>query len=697
MKVPVFRDQVGATADLRISTGVGARAVCRRIREHCLVTAIGGAALLSLAGPVFGQGAQPPIDINEVQPTAPPPASEPTEPAAAAAEPVPGVPVPDDGGRYPISRFVLEYRTEHPSHPSVDELLGARVRLGVTADGYVAYREGLPSVDLKLGDVVDGSGGVFYRSAIQAVVQALVVEINKRGYIGIFVQLHPEDIDEATGTDLRGGKSSDLRMIIWTGVVKQLRTIASGERLEDEIEADPAGRMNSDDPVQRRIRTQSPLQAEDLLRKDYLDDYVFRLNRHPGRRVDVAISPGESSEEVVVDYLVSETKPWSVYAQVSNTGTASTGEWRERFGFVHNQLTGHDDILRIDYITSNFDASHAVMAGYEFPLISDQLRARGYGMWSTFTASDVGFADETFDGTTYGVGGELVWNVYQHREFFVDAIGGWRLENVEVNSPSGDGKDNFFLPYFGLRLDRNTEAASTLAGVTMEFQLPGVAGTDIDEIQNLGRLGVDDEWQVIKFDAEQTFYLEPLLWPGEFAGEGGGEKGTLANEVAISARGQYAFDYRLVPTAEEVAGGMFTVRGYPESITAGDTVYIGSLEYRFHVPRILPISKPGMIGQREMGWLGNNFRWAPQQPYGRADWDYILKAFVDAAQTQISDPRPGEFDHTLIGAGVGAELQFKRNLSVRLDLGFALEAIDDEPDTVDSGDARLHFSMTLLY
>jgi hypothetical protein len=46
---------------------------------------------------------------------------------------------------------------------------------------------------------------------------------------------------------------------------------------------------------------------------------------------------------------------------------------------------------------------------------------------------------------------------------------------------------------------------------------------------------------------------------------------------------------------------------------------------------------------------------------------------------------------------VGAELQFKRNMSMRLDLGFALQEVEDEPQTVDSGDARLHFSLTVLY
>jgi hypothetical protein len=80
---------------------------------------------------------------------------------------------------------------------------------------------------------------------------------------------------------------------------------------------------------------------------------------------------------VTLDYLVAENKPWTAYAELSNTGTKQTNEWRERFGFVHNQLTRSDDILRLDYATAGFDRSHAVNVDYSFPILSDRVRARG--------------------------------------------------------------------------------------------------------------------------------------------------------------------------------------------------------------------------------------------------------------------------------------------------------------------------------
>ena len=52
----------------------------------------------------------------------------------------------------------------------------------------------------------------------------------------------------------------------------------------------------------------------------------LRLNRQPGRRVDVAISGAGDLGLVDLDYPVvaQSRKPWYIYAQASNTGTKET-------------------------------------------------------------------------------------------------------------------------------------------------------------------------------------------------------------------------------------------------------------------------------------------------------------------------------------------------------------------------------------
>lgn len=688
-------------------TGAGdgpAAALCRRSAW----TACGMALLMAPALALGQPETRPPVDVNRVQPQPQPAAPVPGQgaaPAADAATPGPTGALERDGKRYAISRFVLEYHSEQAGHVNTEELMGARVKLGVLSDGYVEWREGLPAVELRVGDMVDASGGVFYRSGINAVGKAIAEELNKRGQIGIFAQIHPDDVENATGDDKREGKRTEMRLIIWTGVITEVRAVTQGERLHDRVESGETPAINPDDKVLNRIRRESPVQAGDLLLKDEMDRYVFRLNRHPGRRVDVALSPGGEPEEVVVDYLVAESKPWSAYFQLSNTGTRETNTIRERFGFVHNQLSGHDDVLRIDYITGGFSDANSVAVNYEFPLISNKLRLRAFGSFSQFDASDVGGLNgEQFSGETYAAGLELEGTIYQRRELFLDVIGGARYENVHVENSTArtDGQTNFVIPYVGLRLDRNTEASSTFAGLTLEIQEPGLGGTDNDEVQNLGRQTVDDQWQVLKFSAEHSFYLEPLLNPRGYSGSESGGAQTLAHEISASVRGQVAFGQRLIPNEEEVAGGLFSVRGYRESATAGDTVVIGSLEYRFHIPRILPIADAGHFrwfgdegAGRPMGWFGKDFRYNPQQPFGRPDWDLIFRAFLDGARVVTNDQQTGEENDSLLGTGIGLEYDHKRNVSARLDFGVPLRHTADR-DT-EQGDCRLHFSITLLY
>ncbi|MCX5688805.1 MAG: hypothetical protein NTV94_03270 [Planctomycetota bacterium] len=607
-------------------------------------------------------------------------ASAPADPAIAAAEAAkakeveatsgsakaPGQAVPADGNPYKVSRFLIEWHLPSDQHPSSEDLMDTQVTLGVTAQGYVsAYelssrgdvvtdkagvavaRTGTNTTVLKIRDLAQGAGGTFYASAIRDINQALVNAMNERGFIAVFAH--------AAGDDLRAGKTEDLRLVIWTGQVGMVRSIASGPRLDGAIAAGEIKRVDSADPVQTRIREQSPIKNGDLVRKDVIDDYLFRLNRHPGRRVDVAIAPAEKPEEVALDYLVSENKPWTAYFQLSNTGTEATNLWRERFGFVHNQLTKHDDILRLDYITGGFDQAHAVNLDWQF------------------------------------------------RDVFIDATGGLKWQSVDVTNSilQQNGSVDYVTPYIGLNLERFTDESSLFAGATVSWN---VNDLDADQKDNLGRPSVDESFTVIRFQAEQSMFLEPIFndW-GLFSGDDGKGLTSLAHEIAFSGRGQWSFDNRLIPTEEEVAGGLFSVRGYPESLAAGDNVFIGSFEYRFHLPNSFTLSDPGKLGREQMpDWFGRDFRWAPQQAYARADWDLIFKAFFDMASVNQVDKEAGEVPDTLFSTGIGLEAVFKRNVSARLDWGMALkdagpEKLGSKEREVEAGNTELHFLMTISY
>lgn len=619
---------------------------------------------------------------------------EPPALSELAEAPAPAEGADPEKPSYLVSAFVLRYAQDHPQLPAIDDLLSRQVRLGWRDGGYVEYTPGEEEAFVTIGDVAIKTPTRYSSRALLAVARAVVDELNRYGIIGVTVSpsdaefAAPEEGDPEWGKDVRRPGRNAVTFIIRTGVVTELRTIALGERFPgpDRINNPAHGHILRNAPV--AVYQQDDPVRRDLLRRDMIEQYVFRLNRHPGRRVDIAVSAAQQPGGIALDLLVNENKPWLVYVQGSNTGTESTSDWRQRFGFIHNQLTNRDDILSLDYITAGFQDSHAVIGSYDTPIFEDWLRLKPYFSWNDFTASDVGFAGEDFKGNGYTIGAELSANVYQHRELFVDLFAGLRFQYVEVDNQAVDvkGDDQFLLPTLGARLERVTDVSQTNLDMSFEFNLPDTAGTNQDTLNTLGRINPDDDWVVFQWNFAHSFYLEPLLFSDW--GDPQSSRATLAHEVYLGFRGQYAFDNRLIPNFEQVVGGLYTVRGYPESVVAGDTVVVGNLEYRFHLPQALGLDpNPGEL-------FGRSFRWKPQQPYGRADWDLILRGFLDVGRVVQSNRESFESDETLVGAGVGAEISFRRNLSIRLDWGMALEELDGR---VSQGSNRFHFVATLLY
>jgi len=615
------------------------------------------------------------------------------EPKAAGVESAVADPKTDGLIRYPVSKFILSYGREHPAHPPLEPLTWYSVALGEVKDGLVAPREGIPNTTIQLGNFTGESARYFYGSAIRRIVEQYVEYLNDQGLAGVFIAPDAKEIDARDSKDLREATKTELHLVVWTTVVKEARTIASGERIP------PEERINN--PAHARILKRSPVKPfepgapgvrGDLLRKDVLDAYLFRLNRDPGRRVDVAISSAGNPGEGTLDFLVSENKQWLLFSQVSNTGTKETSHWRERFGFVHYQLTDRDDILSLDYVTGNFDTVNAVVGSYESPFsYHDRLRWRVFGIYSQFDASEVGISKVDFTGEERSGGAEIIGNILQQRESFLDLVGGFQWRDIMVNNKTlaVKGESDFALPYVNLELERRTATAATSGALGLEHNLKGLANTHRKDAEELGRMNVDPAWWLLKLDFSHSFFVEPLLRAREWERKDL-EGATMAHEVLFSLKGQYAGGYRLIPQEEEVIGGRYTVRGYPESVTAGDSVVVGSLEYRYHIPMGL---KPEPVPKSRL--FGRTFRWRPQQPLSRPDWDLALAGFVDAGRTWLSAPLSTEHDESLVSTGVGLGLQVARNLNVRVDWGVALKGTQD--DSVDAGDSRIHIVATLVW
>ncbi len=597
--------------------------------------------------------------------------------------------VVQDGPAYPVSSFVLRYLHQgHRQHPKRSVLMELPITLGRTSTGFVAPRQGVPPVTITLDDF-EGPVEVFHASAVQTILEHLRDELTRRNLLGVYVAPDPQDIDSA-GRDLRPARRTRLRILITTAIVTDLRTIASGDRIKTE--------QRIDNPVYDWMLQRSPIQPgadpktrRDLLRRNKLDDYVYYLSRHPGRRVDVALSPAEAIGGVTLDYLVTENRPLSIYSQTSNTGTSQTDTLRQRFGLVNNQLTNNDDILLFDYMTS-FDAVNALTTSYEAPIPgTERLRWRAYGGWSQFTAREVGVFLELFEGQSWAVGGEILYNFYQHRNLFLDLLVGARVQHIQVDNllAATTGEENFLLPQIGVRLDYREQWYRTWGTVRAEWNASNVTRLDATELTRLGRLLPDTDFGLLRWDVRSEIFIEPLLNRAAWDDPTTPGSSTLAHELALAFRGQWAAGNRLVPQFEQVIGGLYTVRGYEQSILAGDSVLVFNAEYRFHLPRALGI--PPVPAEL----FGEPFRFVPQAVYGSADWDLILRGFFDIGRTFISSKLPFETEATLMGTGVGVQFQFKRNLDFRVDWGIALKDVPDRG--VKAGSSQVYFVLSLVF
>jgi hemolysin activation/secretion protein len=609
-----------------------------------------------------------------------------------------------DGLAYPVSEFVIVYIDPNPAFPAPDAMTQVAVELTATESGYVTPRLSAPVSELSIASLTAGGARVFFESALRAINQQLVFEFNRRDFHAIVVSPLPEDIDRRTGRDLRPKGERKLRLGVYAGRVKDVHTVASarGEAAAEEI---------TDLAEHAWIREGSPIQPtapNDLVRKDALDEYLAQLNRHPSRRVDAELRPARSVGGVVVDYFVAENKPWWAYSQLDDTGTEQTAKLRQRLGFVHSNLSGRDDILQFDYITGNFDEVHAVAMSYEVPFDRvEGLKARVFGIWSQYDASLLA-QNQQFSSDQVDVGAQLIGNLFQSGELFLDAFGGMQWQRIRVDSTTnllGAVTEQFVLATLGARAERFTSESSLRAELSVIHNFASLAGTsDSSALGNLGRLPVNEaDYSLIRWNSDFSFFV-PAIFPKSWRDPAVPFASSLAHEVGLWFRGQRSLGDRLIPQQEYVAGGALSVRGYPESATAGDNVESVGFEYRLHVPRLLapasePVRLPGV----------GNFHARPKYAFTFPDWDFVVRAFVDYAHvssesfktatgfppvvTSVSEP---EVD--LLGAGAGLELRFKRFVTARVDYGIALMDADlGSSGIYESGEDQVHFSVTLLY
>lgn len=584
------------------------------------------------------------------------------------------------GRTFRVSSLKPEYVWNRSGNLSPGQMLDVTVPLKRGPNGYDVTSEPAEAELVNLKELNKLQEQRFTLAALQRMLEAVVAKFHEQGIFGVYVGANADDISPE-GLDLRAVDNQALRLAVRVPVLGELHTVAQGDRVSTEERVDH--------PLHERIRTESPVGVGGFIMKDQLENFVHYLNRHPGRQVHMTVAPSAEGKEgeAKVDYVVSEGRQWNLFAHVANTGTKATSEWRETFGFRHNQLTNNDDILILNYTTASFSKSHAIHGTYEIPFPWwPKLRVKGGVYFSSYRATDLGIFSMEFKGHNFEAMGEGIVNVYQQGPHFLDLFVGGRWQNINVKKlddlgGSDEGREDFSLFYFGLRAERLTDNGNTTAEFRGEGNWNLIGSADRERLEKLGRMDVERSWFVGSLELTHSCYMDQWF---------GSEH--RAHMIEFLIRGQHAFGDRLVPQHLFTLGGQNSVRGYPEAFCSGDSGIMGSVEYRFYFPRLLSPEN----GESKI--MGRTFRWAPVHPGGRADWDLALSTYCDFGWT-VNHSRKVSYEKncTLVGVGVGAELIILTHLRVRGDLAWAMHEACASMREVEVGDMRGMISAAVIY
>lgn len=623
--------------------------------------------------------AEPPLTIPDSVPVV-------DDPAAGSQEAV----IPEVARRVDpgvvVDRFEFAYGLDHPELPPLDELQQITVQISRDA-GVFRAPAAASAENLTLSAVPSGSR--FDRDVLRGIAQEVVRWYNRRGLSGVWVAFSDLEASATGIVDNRAEDNRAARLVVWASQIAEMRTLARGARFR------PDNSINN--RKHRKILSRSPLHGPgaagepgSLFSKEALDDYLFGLSLHPGRRVEASIASAGEPGKVVLDYLVNEARTWQVYTQFNNYGTEGTGVYRGRLGFQHTQLTNHDDILSVDLISTPDLETYGAFLSYRIPLWRPaRILARIYGSYGDFLANDTSIdpgrgIQLRYIGENWVGGLEFSNRVALWRDWQLVSVAGanfnhYGIQQIINESPLTAGSSEFLVPFLGTTLSRSFSWGALSGGIRFDQTVGDFANLNATTgIPTLGRRGADSEWTSGRWNANATVYLDQLFSRSA--------ETPLAHEFSLRAKGRTLLrGNRLIPHEQEPLGGALSIRGYPESILSADEFVAATVEYAYHLPRAL---KPGPEG-RLFRWP---FNWRPRQAGQNPDWDLVFRAYYDYAYRSVSPAPPvgnqpptpeDELEYIdrsfgISGAGVGLSLLVKQNFSLRIDYAMSLTELRDD-------------------
>jgi hemolysin activation/secretion protein len=430
----------------------------------------------------------------------------------------------------------------------------------------------------------------------------------------------------------------------------------------------------------RRIRSKVPALAEGGV--PYLpqvESEIGRLNQVTSdRAVTPLLRPGSQPGMLEVELRVNDEPPLHGDITFNNRYSNNTTQQRLSASIRYDNLWQKEHSLSLQYQTSPQDTDEVkVLAGtylWRFEN-TDNLLAL-YAVHSKSQTAALESLTVLGDGDVVGVRSILPMDPLQNyfHSFSVgldfkdfneglDALGADNPQTTPVDYLSFAGQ------YNATRRAANSPSL-TRFGVGMNFNISGISDDDIpcERLADLDNDGIAEsivteslhEFTCKRANAKTNYYYltgnierrQDLGWHG--------------TSLRITLDGQLA-DSALISNEQFAAGGVTSVRGYPESHALGDMGVAGSIEFvtpSFHK------------------YLDDHLQ------------NLTFHLFADGAKVKLLDPLPSDDPQAeLYSAGFGFRLTAWKHLEVSGDLAEPLHT----NGTVEEKDTRGHFEFKYVF
>jgi hemolysin activation/secretion protein len=308
-------------------------------------------------------------------------------------------------------------------------------------------------------------------------------------------------------------------------------------------------------------------------------------NTNPARQVLVNLREGREPGRIDASIAVTEKRPWTVGAELSNAGTPETGRDRVTLTASHNNLFDRDHQLVTAYTTSlaRSDDVRQVGIAYSVPL-----PAQGAVAAASYTRSDVVGQFGAFSST--GAGHALQFSYTLHRPPQGELQGRW-IAAAEERLYRGTEVD-------GVKVGSDRRSMTLSLGYALRYLSPERAWNAQAELAHNTGWGSGND--LAAYQAEYPG-IETLQWTALRAGFGWLER--LPRDWSFSVRGALQYTSQALIAGEQFGlGGQGSVRGTAtERPIAGDRGVSAALEL------LTPVSTQGLQGVAfvDAGWIGN--------------------------------------------------------------------------------------------